>query len=176
MLGLKTELSEEGTKIFVSNSDYPRPFEMFIPSDISSASFFMVLASLIMDSDILIKNVTLNESRAGIVTVLKEMGGNVSIENEIVEAGEKRGDIRVTSSQLKNIEIPVTIIPNIIDEIPIISVAGIFAKNNFVIRGAKELRVKESDRISALCYNYKLLGLNVNEFGILFSSVKSCSS
>ena len=75
------------------------------------------------------------------------MGGKIEIKNVTEEKGEKVGDIRVSSSQLKNIEIPNAIIPNIIDEIPILSVAGAFAEGNFKITGAKELRVKESDRI-----------------------------
>jgi len=164
MLSLKTESTNEGTKIFASKDDYPQPFEMTIPSDISSAAFFIVLALLTKDSEILIKNVTLNETRTGVLQIIREMGGRIVIENEIVENGEKRGDIRVFSSELKNIEIPELIIPNIIDEIPILSVAGVFANGNFVVRHAKELRVKESDRIKSMCHNFKLMGLNVEEY------------
>lgn len=164
LLGLKTEISEEGTKIFVSKKNYPEPFNITIPSDISTAAFFIVLGLLTKNSDILIKNVSLNETRIGILTILKQMGGRISVENEIIESGEKRGDIRVLSSELKNIDIHHEIIPNIIDEIPILSVAGFFAEGNFKITNAKELRVKESDRIKSLCVNYKNLGLDVNEF------------
>lgn len=77
---------------------------------------------------------------------------------------EKKGDIIVKSSELKNVEIPAEIIPNIIDEIPILSIAGIFAEGDFVVRNAKELRHKESDRIKSVCENLKLVGLNINEF------------
>lgn len=164
MLDLKVEDLKEGRKIYVSKNDYPRPFEMTIPSDISSAAFFIVLTLLSKNSELLIKNVTLNETRTGILQIVKDMGGRVLEENEIEEGGEKRGDIRVFSSRLSNIEIPKNIIPNIIDEIPIISVAGVFADGSFSIRNAKELRVKESDRIKSMCSNFKLMGLDVNEY------------
>jgi 3-phosphoshikimate 1-carboxyvinyltransferase len=91
------------------------------------------------------------------------MGGIIEIENEIIVNGEICGDIKVKSSRLKNIDIPEEIIPNIIDEVPILSVAGLFAEGNFKINHAKELRIKESDRIKSLCYNYRLLGLDVVE-------------
>ena len=80
--------------------------KMMIPSDISSAAFFIVMALIIKNSEIVIKNVTLNETRTGILTILNQMGGNIVIENEIEENGEKRGDIRVKSSELKNIKYP----------------------------------------------------------------------
>jgi 3-phosphoshikimate 1-carboxyvinyltransferase len=83
--------------------------------------------------------------------------------NEKESNGESFGDIIVRSSKLKNIKIKDEIIPNIIDEIPILSVAGLFADGKFQIENAKELRKKESDRIKSLCYNYRLLGLNTDE-------------
>jgi len=164
LLGLKTERIDDGIKIYVSKSNYPKPFVLTVPSDISTAAFFMVFALLIENAEITIKNVSLNESRTGIITILKEMGGKIEIENELVEMGEKKGDLRIYSSVLKNIDIPNDIIPNIIDEIPILSIAGIFAEGNFRISGAKELRVKESDRINALCYNFNKAGLRVDEY------------
>ena len=88
----------------------------------------------------------------------------INFENISVSSGEVYGDIIAESSQLKNVEIPEGIIPNIIDEIPILSVAGLLAEGNFSIKSANELRKKESDRINSLCYNYKLLGLDVDEF------------
>lgn len=163
MLGLAAEFEGGEIKITASKKNYPQPFEMTIPSDISTASFFIVLTLLLKNSEVLIKNVTLNPTRTGIIRVLMEMGGGISIENESVENGEIRGDLLVKSSNLNNIEIPEEIIPNIIDEIPILSVAGLFADGIFKISNAKELRVKESDRIKSLCSNYQLLGLDVTE-------------
>lgn len=164
MLNLKTENIEEGKKVFISKSDYPKPFEMTIPADISTAAFFMVLGLLSQNSTIVLNNVTLNDTRTGIIQVLREMGGSITIKNERVEGGERLGDIIVKSSELKNVDIQSEVIPNIIDEIPILSIAGLFAEGNFVIRGAKELRVKESDRIKSVCNNLSLLGVTINEF------------
>lgn len=164
MLGLKTIDDIAGTKIFVSMDNYPQPFELNVPSDISSAAFFIVLALLTKNSEIVIKSVSLNETRTGLIDILSRMGGKIEIENVNYEKGERIGDISVFSSQLKNIKIPGAIIPNIIDEIPILSVAGIFAEGNFRITGAKELRVKESDRIKSLCQNFGRAGLEVDEY------------
>jgi 3-phosphoshikimate 1-carboxyvinyltransferase len=164
LLDLKTINDIEGTKIFVSKDNYPKPFELNIPSDISSAAFFIVLALLTKNSEIIIKSVSLNATRTGLIDILSQMGGKIEIENVTDEKGEMVGDIRVSSSQLKNIEIPNSIIPNIIDEIPILSVAGAFAEGDFKITDAKELRVKESDRIKSLCQNFSKAGLVVNEY------------
>ncbi len=164
LLGLKCEDDAEGKKIFVSKKNYPEPFELNIPSDISSAAFFIVTALLTNNSELLLKNVSMNPTRTGIVHILKSMGGRIEIENMIETMGEPVGDLRIYSSQLTNIEIPKEIIPNIIDEIPILSVAGVFAKGNFKITGADELRVKESDRIKSLCENFKKAKLDVFEF------------
>lgn len=163
MLGLDTESAGSEIKIIASKKNYPQPFEMTIPSDISTASFFIVLTLLLKNSELLVKNVSLNPTRTGIIKVLLEMGGLISIENELTANGEIRGDLIVKSSELKNIKISDELIPNIIDEIPILSVAGLFADGNFKISNAKELRIKESDRIKSLCDNYKLLGLDVIE-------------
>ena len=164
LLGLKTEKDSTGTKIFVSKKNYPQPFEITVPSDISSASFFIVLALLTKNSKIEIKNLSLNETRTGVIDILKQMGARIEIENMIETKGERVGDLRVYSSNLNNISIPETIIPNIIDEIPVLSIAGVFAQGNFRINGAKELRVKESDRIKSLCQNFARAGLTISEF------------
>ncbi len=164
MLGIKTEKSKEGTYIYVSKKNYPKPVEFTVPCDISSSAFFIVLALLTRNSEIVIKNVSINDTRTGIIEVLKNMGGQITIENFRTDNGEEVGDIRVISSELHNVEIPVEMIPNIIDEIPILSIAGVFAEGNFKISGAKELRVKESDRIKSLCDNFRRIGLSVNEY------------
>lgn len=163
MLNLKVDKTTEGNKIFCSKKNYPKSFEINVPSDISSAAFFIVAALITKNSEILIRNISVNPTRTGVIEILKEMGGNIKIINEKNECGEEVGDILVKSSSLKNIEIPKEIIPNIIDEIPILSVAGIFGEGDFVIKHAEELRVKESDRIKSLCENFKKVGLNVIE-------------
>jgi 3-phosphoshikimate 1-carboxyvinyltransferase len=171
MLELKVEENKNSRKIFVSKDDYPIASEYFVPSDISTASYFIVHALLLKDSFLKIENVSLNPTRTGLLELLKKMGGKIQVENEKISKGEKYGTVAIWSSELKNIEIPKEIIPNIIDEIPILSIAGIFAEGDFHIRNAAELRFKESDRIESVCSNLKAAGLNVKEFkdGFKFS-------
>ncbi len=169
MLGLKTEASGKEKIIYSSVQNYPQPSKYFVPSDISTASFFIILTLLTKSSSLRLKNVSLNPSRIGILKVLKEMGGAIEIENEGQSINEPFGDIVVKSSILKNVQIESGIIPNIIDEIPILSVAGLLAEGEFEIKNAKELRKKESDRINSLCHNYRLLGLNIEEYDDGFS-------
>jgi 3-phosphoshikimate 1-carboxyvinyltransferase len=164
MLGLKVEKTERGIISYSSREKYPIAKEFFIPSDISTAAFFVVLTLLSKNSSLLIKNVSLNETRTGYIEVLKQMGADITVEKPEEKAGEEYGDLLVKYSNLTNVEIPNKIIPNIIDEIPILAVAGIFADGNFEIRNASELHKKESDRIKAICENLKLLKLNVDEF------------
>ena len=164
MLNLKVHREEKANIIEVSSADYPEPKEYSVPSDISTAAFFIVLTLLTKNSELLIRNVLLNDTRAGVLKILERMGA--VIEKSHVEEldGEMRGDLLVRSSELENVKIEADVIPNIIDEIPILSVAGLFAKGKFVIRGAQELRKKESDRIKSLCENYAKIGVEVNEF------------
>jgi 3-phosphoshikimate 1-carboxyvinyltransferase len=163
MLGLKTGIKNNNKVIYSSKEYYPEINEYIIPSDISTAAFFIVLALLVEKSELKIKNVSLNETRTGILNILSEMGGKIEIDNKQENAGEPFGDVIIKNSSLKNIKIHEEYIPNIIDEIPVLSVAGLFAEGKFKIRNAGELRGKETDRIKALCSNYKLLGLNVEE-------------
>lgn len=167
MLNLKISVLPDsggrGKIIYASKENYPEAKTYFVPSDISSAAFFIVLTLLSRNSKLIMRDVSLNETRTGILKVLKEMGGNIEIQNDKNSNGEPSGNIVIKSSELKNIEIRREIIPNIIDEIPILSVAGLFAKGSFQIQNAKELRKKESDRIKSLCHNYRLLGLSVDE-------------
>jgi 3-phosphoshikimate 1-carboxyvinyltransferase len=168
---LKLPVAEnEGKRIIsVSSNNYPSNFEMTVPSDISSAAFFIVFALLAPKSELILENVLLNETRTGVLRVLKKMGGDISIEDIKTSNGEKSGTLVIRNSKLHNCIIDKEMIPNIIDEIPILSVAGIFAEGKFEIRNAGELRFKESDRIKALCSNYKYLGLEVEEFEDGFS-------
>lgn len=163
LLSLKTEDNGKERRIFVSKKDYPSANEYFVPSDISTAAFFIALALLSKDSDLVIKNISLNETRTGILEVLRQMGARIEEDNVKTTMGEQYGDLVVFSSELHNIDIPEEIIPNVIDEIPILSIAGLLAEGNFKISNAHELRVKETDRIRAICENMKMLGLDVTE-------------
>ncbi len=164
MLGLKIKVKGSGNIVFASKDDYPVPKDYVVPSDISTASFFIVLTLLAKNSTLKINDISLNETRTGILDVLTKMGARIEIDNRRKIAGEELGDLIVYSSELKNITIPADIIPNIIDEIPILAIAGIFAEGSFEIKNAVELRAKETDRISALCSNLKPLGLLVEEY------------
>lgn len=164
MLGCEIEFRDGKKFITASLNDYPIAKEYTVPSDISTAAFFIVLTLLSKKSELLLENVSLNPTRTGLLDVLREMDGNIIIENQHEEAGELIGNIIVKSSSLKNVHIPADIIPNIVDEIPILSVAGLLADGKFKIQNAAELRVKESDRIEALCSNYRKLGVQVIEF------------
>jgi 3-phosphoshikimate 1-carboxyvinyltransferase len=164
MLGLKVVNSEKGKINYASRENYPVPKEYLVPSDISTAAFFIILTVLAPNSSLTIKNVSLNETRTGIIDILKKMGARIEVENYREVAGEPLGDIIVYSSKLQNVNIEEEIIPNIIDEIPVLAIAGLFAAGSFKIRNASELRSKESDRINALCHNFKLLELEVEEY------------
>ncbi len=169
MLNLQSDFKDGKKIIYSSKEYYPEPNEYFIPGDISNAAFFIILSLLTNKSELIIKNVSLNETRTGYINILKKMGGKIQTEEKFISNGEPCGNILVKDSKLSNISIDENLIPNIIDEIPILSVAGIFAEGKFEIRNAKELRVKETDRINALCVNYAQLGLDVEEFDDGFS-------
>ena len=119
MLGLKTRFNESGKITFVSKDDYPVPKTYFIPSDISTAAFFIILSLLVKNSSLTVKNVSLNPTRTGILDVLKDMGARIEKGSIKEMNGEVFGDLTIHYSKLHNIKIEEKIIPNIIDEIPI---------------------------------------------------------
>jgi len=163
-LNLKVDKEEGKINSFVSKKNYPEAKEYFIPGDISSAMFFIVLTLLTKNSELVINDVSLNPTRTECLNILKVMGGNIQIDEKGISNNEVYGNILVKSSDLSNVKIDNEIIPLIIDEIPILAVAGIFADGVFELRGAVELRVKESDRIKAICVNLSKLGLDIEEF------------
>ncbi|MEK6598993.1 MAG: 3-phosphoshikimate 1-carboxyvinyltransferase [Deltaproteobacteria bacterium] len=136
--------------------------EIVVPGDISSAAFFMVAALITDDSELLIKNVGINPTRTGIIDILQAMGGNLKILNGREVSGEPVGDILVKSSKLKGIEIKGDMIPRSIDELPIVAVAAAYAEGITEIRDAKELRVKETDRIQAMTDELRGIGVTVS--------------
>ncbi|MCW7474994.1 3-phosphoshikimate 1-carboxyvinyltransferase [Leptospira levettii] len=147
-----------------------------IPGDISSAAFFIVFGLCGGGSEpLLIKNIGLNPSRIGIITVLQNMGGKIEIVAKRVECGEEIGDLLIFPSKLKRTVITEDLIPSIIDEIPILTVAGLFSEGGFQISHAEELRAKESDRIHSMVSNLEKLGIHVNEVkdGYEFGEVTS---
>lgn len=153
----------DGLSIVSKPIDKLYPREIYVPGDISSAAFFLVLGAIGKYSDILIKNVGINPTRTGIIDVLKKMGANIRVLNEKISSGELVGDLHITSSELMGIEISGEIIPRLIDEIPIIAVAAAFAKGITVIKDAEELKIKESNRIKAMVTELKKIGANIEE-------------
>ncbi|PKA03923.1 3-phosphoshikimate 1-carboxyvinyltransferase [Leptospira ellisii] len=138
--------------------------EFKVPGDISSAAFFLVLGVLAKEGNLIVKNIGLNPARIGILTALRLMGAQIDVLNERVECGEPVGDLKTYPSTLKKANIPESLIPSIIDEIPVLSIAGLFAEGGFEIRHAEELRAKESDRIHTMVSNFRALGIEVEEY------------
>jgi len=136
---------------------------VMVPGDISSAAFWLVAGAIVPDSELLIQNVGVNPTRTGVLEVLAQMGADVTQENPRSVAGEPVADLRVRSSSLRACEIDGPIIPRLIDEIPILAVAAAFAQGTTVIRDAAELRVKESDRITAMATQLNRMGARVTE-------------
>jgi 3-phosphoshikimate 1-carboxyvinyltransferase len=137
--------------------------EVTVPGDISSAAFFIVAALITPDSELLIKNVGVNPSRTGVIDILQAMGGDIQLVDEREVSGEPVADILVRSSCLKGIAISGSVVPRAIDEFPAVCVAAARAEGITTIRDAKELRVKETDRITAMASNLNKLGITVTE-------------
>ncbi|MDH5778404.1 MAG: 3-phosphoshikimate 1-carboxyvinyltransferase, partial [Gammaproteobacteria bacterium] len=131
-----------------------------VPADISSATFFMVGACIAPDSDITLQHVGINPTRIGVINILKMMGARLDVTNERDVGGEPVADIRVQSSELKGIQIPEDQVPLAIDEFPALFVAAACAKGETVLTGARELRVKESDRIQVMADGLQILGID----------------
>ena len=153
------------------------PISFRIPGDISSAAYFLIAGAIHPNARIIMRNCGINPTRTGIIDVLITMGAKIKIENERWEAGEPLADIMIESSDLKGVEVGGDIIPRLIDEIPVLAVAGCVAKGKTVIRDASELRVKESDRIAALLNELSRMGAEVEELpdGMVIHGGKSLS-
>lgn len=132
-----------------------------VPGDISSAAYFLAAGLLVPGSEILIKNVGINPTRAGILTVIRAMGGNIVLQNQRLCAGEPVADILVTASSLHGTVVEGSLIPTLIDEIPVIAVLAAFADGETVIRDASELKFKESDRIASVTEALLAMGCDV---------------
>lgn len=160
---LWTEETPEGTAIHVRGEVELKPTHIVVPGDPSSAAFPIVAAAILPGSDVVVENVGLNPTRAGLFTVLKDMGADLAFENEREVGGEPVADIRVRGSALKGIEVPPEIAPSMIDEYPILAVAAAFAEGQTIMRGIGELRVKESDRIAMMAMGLQACGVAVTE-------------
>ena len=160
LAGFGVHLERSGTSVTlypVEKGGYRAPDEITVPGDISSAAFFLVAGSIIADSRLLLKNVGINPTRTGILDVLTEMGAHITLQNERMSGGERVADIAVEAAHLHGVSFGAEIMPRLIDEIPVLAVAALFAEGDTVITGAGELRVKETDRLRAIAAEFQKL-------------------
>jgi 3-phosphoshikimate 1-carboxyvinyltransferase len=158
--GFNYPVKKEGDKVTVNANGKLTASDIDVPSDISSAAFFLVGASIAPGSDLLLKHVGINPTRTGVIDILKLMGANIEVLNERIVGGEPVADLHVTHSRLKGIDIPEELVPLAIDEFPVLFVAAACAEGQTRLTGAEELRVKESDRIQVMADGLKILGVN----------------
>ncbi len=161
---LTVEETPEGRVIAIRGEAELKPQQIAVPGDPSSAAFWMVAASIVPGSDIVIANVGLNPTRTGIITALRMMGADITELNPRIVGGEPVADLQVRHAPLTAIEVPPDLAPSMIDEYPVLFVAAAFASGRTVARGAEELRVKESDRIAAMVAALAPNGVQLEEF------------
>jgi 3-phosphoshikimate 1-carboxyvinyltransferase len=151
-------------KVSVTGKAKLKPLKTTIPGDFSSAAFFIVAGAIVPKSEILIKNAGINPTRTGLLEILEMMGADIALENKRDESGEPVCDIFVRQSPLKAVTVSGKMVTRAIDEFPILCVAASVAKGTTKITGAKELRVKESDRISSMTKELRKMGVKIEEF------------
>ncbi|MBN7138443.1 3-phosphoshikimate 1-carboxyvinyltransferase [Lysobacter enzymogenes] len=140
-----------------------RATEVAVPADFSSAAFFLVAASVVPGSELLLEAVGMNPRRTGLLSALRLMGADIVEENPRSEGGEPVADLRVRHARLRGVEVPQALVPDMIDEFPALFVAAAVAEGRTVVSGAAELRVKESDRIATMAAGLRALGANIEE-------------
>lgn len=160
-MGYPIEIAEEG--ITVNGPSPLEPIEVEVPGDFSSAAFFIAGGLLVEGSNLIIRDVGLNDTRTGFLDLVDKMGAKIEVKNRRVEEGEPRGDLRVRHSELSGVELGGEDVVKAIDELPLLGVVATQAEGRTVVRGAEELRVKETDRISATVDNLRSLGADVEE-------------
>ncbi len=175
--GFGYEVTNNDAQICLKGGGNLSACDIQVPADISSAAFFMVAASIAPGSDITLSRVGINHTRTGVIDILQMMGANIKIEELENAGGEPVANIRVKSAELKGINIPKNLVPLAIDEFPAIFIAAACASGTTVLTGAKELRVKESDRIAAMEQGLIKLGVNVQatEDGIIIKGQENLS-
>lgn len=153
LTGFGVHLERSGTSVTVFPVEEDRfhaPSEITVPGDISSAAYFLVAGTIIADSRLRLNNVGINPTRTGILDVLRDMGAHISVHNERESGGERVADLLVEAAPLHGVSFGAEIMPRLIDEIPVLAVAALFAEGDTIITGAGELRVKETDRLHAI--------------------------
>jgi len=161
---IEIETQPDGTRIISLTGEAAlKPQQIVVPGDPSSAAFPTVAALIVPGSEIVIGNVGLNPTRAGLYEVLRAMGADIAFENERTVGGEPVADLRVKASTLRGIEVPAMLVPSMVDEFPILFVACALADGRSILRGLDELRVKESDRITLMATGLRAIGATVEE-------------
>ncbi len=158
--GFSYPVTVEGSKVTINANGQLTASDIDVPSDISSAAFFLVGASIAPGSDLLLKHVGINPTRTGVIDILRLMGANIEVLNEREVGGEPVADLHVVYSPLKGIDIPEHLVPLAIDEFPVLFVAAACAEGQTRLSGAEELRVKESDRIQVMADGLQILGVD----------------
>jgi len=149
----------------VTGGNRLRGTDIQVPADISSAAFMLVAAALVPGSDLLLRDVGLNETRDGVLRVLRAMGADLAVQNPRRFGGEDVGDIRIRyAGRLRGVDIPEALVPSLIDELPVILALAATATGITRLRGAAELRVKESDRLAVMARGFETLGVRLNEY------------
>ena len=168
----------DGNRISVEGGGTLTGGDIAVPADISSAAFFMVAAAISQDSELTLKQVGINPTRTGIIDILKLMQADISLSNETHVGGEPVADITIRGSNLVGIEIPEHLVPLAIDEFPVLFIAASCAQGRTVLTGAKELRVKESDRIAVMADGLQTLGVDctVTDDGLIIEGKGSKSN
>ncbi|MGH7639150.1 MAG: 3-phosphoshikimate 1-carboxyvinyltransferase [Gemmatimonadaceae bacterium] len=161
--GVAIETSESGTTIEIEGGQVLRPEDVSVPADPSSAAFWVALAALSGGGDVELTDVCLNPTRTGFLDVMRRMGARIALRDQREEGGELLGTIAVAASTLRALDIAAEHVPAMIDELPLFACVAARAEGTTVVRGAGELRVKESDRIATLVSNLRILGADAEE-------------
>ena len=156
-------LESQGKTLVLKGHHSFKAKDLFVPGDLSAAAFFLVAGTIVPGSELTLPNVGMNPARTGIIEILKDMGGDISVKNLREECGEPVADLVVRASSLKGIAIGKDRIPQTIDELPILCVAAAFATGETRVTGAEELRVKETDRIRTMATELKKLQVAIQE-------------
>jgi 3-phosphoshikimate 1-carboxyvinyltransferase len=157
--GFGYSLSVDGPKVALEGGGKLTASRIDVPADISSATFFLVAAAITPGSDLVVRHVGINPTRIGVINILRLMGADLTLQNEREVGGEPVADIRVRYQPLRGIDIPEDQVPLAIDEFPALFIAAVCAEGETVLRGAEELRVKESDRIQVMADGLAQLGV-----------------
>lgn len=158
--GFGYPVQTQGNRICLQGGGKLTATNIDVPADISSAAFFMVGASIAHEADLTLQHVGINPTRIGVITILRQMGADITLSNERMVGGEPVADLRIRSARLRGIRIPEDQVPLAIDEFPAIFVAAACAQGETVLTGAEELRVKESDRIAVMADGLNVLGID----------------